>query len=415
MNRRRFIQMVGVAGAAAPEFKVTAKDLPKRLRVAIAGGGAAGTAVAAWIRASDVARVVAIIDPARDRARRLWGDSRDPGGYLLRADYSNLTDALDAARPDAVVLAVPDHCQAKLVRECTRREIPVLVRAPLCHSLSELAELAHLPNPEKLHVAVAAPADVGLTELSRLISSGAIGTVHRATIFVSLGGGRRERPTALEVPPGDLDWARWCADTGPAPYLPSVVGRTGKAEVPGWRWHLRYGNGPMGALAPHWIAAVCAVHAWPQPEKCYSIGRRPVLGRPVAHADGSATSNAPDHQIAWLRFPNGDVTWEHRLTRGKKDPSDDHALVCGTHGVAQLRADGRWSITGRRDASGSWIAPADQPRVTAAICAHFFAAIGANQAVSHTPAGDPATEWVLWSMATLQAGRTLDCQTPVAV
>lgn len=414
MNRRTFLQVVGTAGAGAagvgcvrgaPAAPAGSAAGPK-FRVAVVGCGRWATAMTEVALQSGRARILATADPLLSRAAALRDAAKARSRWQHISACDDLESALADDRIDAVILGVPEHGCLEALRSCARRSLPVLARAPLAHSAQDSEAAAALVSDGRICVALPAEADAGLRALRARIEDGAIGTPRSVKVFVSIPGGRRERPGAPVEPAADVNWQKWCGPVGDSPCLPSLTQRTLPAYA-GWRWHLRYGSGPMGGSAPHWLGALATLLPLQRPEAVYSIGRRVVLGSPLRGPDGAATSDAPDHQIACLRLPALDVTWEHRLVGVReKDCPASHAVISGDCGQVHLAADGGWTVSGKETASGRWLGPLNEAGVNSAVWANFLSALDAP-ATRASASLRIATDWVVWSMAAYQAQRTL--------
>jgi predicted dehydrogenase len=408
MKRRTFLQVVGTAGAGAvtADFARGAPALPARgprLRVAVVGCGRWASAMAEVAQQSGSARIVALVDPLLSRAAALRNVAKEKSRWQHVFVQDDLETALYRSLPEAVILGVPEHWSLESLRLCAQRNIPVLTRAPLAHCISDLDSASLLASRSRVSIALPADYDPGLAELRARIMEGAIGAPRSARITALIAGGKRETPSTPVPPARDLNWEKWCGPAGPSPYLPTLT----QPSLPfaGWRWHLRYGSGPMGSAAPHWFAALATLLPLTHPSSIYSIGRRVVLGSPLK----TLSSDAPDHQIVCLRLPELEVTWEHRLL-GPRDTNTPiaHAVVCGEHGLVHLCADGTWTISGSVSANGRWLGPFNEAEVNSAVWTKFLANV-------RTPKARPrqlvdfqiATNWVVWSMAAYQSGRTL--------
>ena len=101
------------------------------LRVAVAGAGMVSPYhLHAW-RSVQGARVVAIADPDRDRARRRAVE------FAIDAVYADVGEMLDAQRPDALDIAAGHAAHAPLCSAAAERGIAILCQKPLAPSLAE--------------------------------------------------------------------------------------------------------------------------------------------------------------------------------------------------------------------------------------------------------------------------------------
>lgn len=115
------------------------------LRIAIVGLGARSHYWMDAIDASPDLRVAALVDPAP--AARQRAAARYPGLPVT----AELTDALDQAEADAVLIVTPPFGREQIVAVCVARKLAVLAEKPLADSLAlatayvEAAETAGIP------------------------------------------------------------------------------------------------------------------------------------------------------------------------------------------------------------------------------------------------------------------------------
>jgi D-apiose dehydrogenase len=105
------------------------------LRIAVAGAGAISQYhLTGWREATDV-ELVAICDPAIDKARAKADEFRIPRTY---ADFSHM---LAAERPDAVDIITPVGTHARLTRLAADAGVHVCCQKPLCATVAEARAL----------------------------------------------------------------------------------------------------------------------------------------------------------------------------------------------------------------------------------------------------------------------------------
>jgi scyllo-inositol 2-dehydrogenase (NADP+) len=145
------------------------------INIAVAGLGKMGVSHLSIIAAHPDVRVVGVCDAA---------------GYLLDIlnkytgvpVYKDYVQMLDAARPDAVIVATPTHLHAPMVREALDRNIHVFCEKPLFLDpqddvvLVELARERDLVSQVGYHNRFIAT----FQEVHRLLGAGAIGSVNSA-------------------------------------------------------------------------------------------------------------------------------------------------------------------------------------------------------------------------------------------
>lgn len=144
-------------------------------KVALVGLGKMGLSHLSLVRPIPTVEVVGVCDAT---------------GYVLDIlekytgvpTFSDYTEMLDRARPDAVVVATPTHLHAPMVRAALERDIHVFCEKPLVLDPAEGDELVRLAEERGLVTQVGYHnRHVGtFAEVARLVASGAIGTVRGA-------------------------------------------------------------------------------------------------------------------------------------------------------------------------------------------------------------------------------------------
>jgi D-apiose dehydrogenase len=110
--------------------------LPTALRVGLVGAGwVTQHHLQAWAALQGRARVVAIADPALDRARAR------AQAFGIGSVFDSAQAMLDAGQLDAVDIAAPRELHAPLVRLAASRGLPVLCQKPLATTLAEAEAL----------------------------------------------------------------------------------------------------------------------------------------------------------------------------------------------------------------------------------------------------------------------------------
>lgn len=121
-----------------------------RTRVALVGAGYwAAQAHLPALQAHDAVEIVAVIDPALERARAL------ATAHNIPAALASFEALLAAQRPDMVVIAAPTEAHPPLTTAALKAEIAVLCEKPLANTVPVAQELADLADT------VAVPSSVG--------------------------------------------------------------------------------------------------------------------------------------------------------------------------------------------------------------------------------------------------------------
>lgn len=183
------------------------------IRMALAGLGVRGTQWAEVIAASPRAELVAVIDPDPSVSERAAAPA-----------YSGLAEALDVAKPDAVVLATPPESHLEAVHELAARGVPILCEKPLAEHIEEAATMVR--TAERAGV----PLLVGMNfryfgstvRIRELLASGALGVPMYAVFTYLRNRGRRpdlntypltmDDPMLLEQSIHHLDLLRYAYD-----------------------------------------------------------------------------------------------------------------------------------------------------------------------------------------------------------
>src|SRR5687767_5509703 len=110
--------------------------LPTPLRVGLVGAGwVTQHHLHAWAALQGRATVVAIADPALDRAQAR------AQAFGIGAVHASAQAMLDAEQLDAIDIAAPRELHAPLVRLAAARGLPVLCQKPLAPTLAEAEAL----------------------------------------------------------------------------------------------------------------------------------------------------------------------------------------------------------------------------------------------------------------------------------
>jgi predicted dehydrogenase len=117
------------------------------LRLAIVGCGAVSEVYhLPAVAASDDVELVAVVDPANERAAAL---AAEYGAVMVESDHSRLAGSVDAA-----IVAVPNRLHAPITRDLAAAGINVLVEKPLARTTAECDEIAAAADAAGVVVAV---------------------------------------------------------------------------------------------------------------------------------------------------------------------------------------------------------------------------------------------------------------------
>ena len=124
---------------------------PRPLRIGLVGAGwVTQHHLAAWHSEAARAKVVAIADPAIERARER------ATAFSIERVYASATEMFDQERLDAVDIASPREAHAEAVRLAARHGVAALCQKPLAPTFEEaralVDEVAAVPSPIRLMV-----------------------------------------------------------------------------------------------------------------------------------------------------------------------------------------------------------------------------------------------------------------------
>lgn len=230
-------------------------------RFVVLGAGARGReAYGSWmLRHPDRVQVVGVADADADRRA---GFAADAGGAAQYEDWHDLVADLEALRPDAAIVALPDAQHVDPAIALMERGVPILLEKPAASTAAELDRLASAAQALRARVvvghvlrftpfwrAVRAVLDAGaLGDLMTIDLRENIGFWHFAHSYVR-GNWKKAAetsPMVLAKTSHDLDLIRWFAGEYPA-----TVSSIGELS------HFRAENAPEGA--PRFCIEGCPV------------------------------------------------------------------------------------------------------------------------------------------------------------
>ena len=167
-----------------------------RLRLLLAGAGAIGRAHAERARAGEEFELAGIADPSASGAT--FAASLDV------THWRDLDTALDALKPDGVILATPNTLHVQGALACLSRGIPVLIEKPVADTLDQAWRLVDavertgvpvLVGHHRRHSAVMAAARdvIAAGELGRLVAVQGSALFHKPASYFTEAPWRREK------------------------------------------------------------------------------------------------------------------------------------------------------------------------------------------------------------------------------
>ena len=299
MNRRTFVSSLAVAGvAAATSSRLFAAEANTRPKVGLIGCGWYGWVnLESMVKNSDI-EIVSLCDPNTKALQTTLGEVAKHQKAVPKtfADYRTM---LASTHYDIVIVATPDHWHALPAIAAIQAGADVYLEKPISFDVIEGEALVAAARKYQRVVQVNTQrrSTACLAEArDKYLRSGKIGTIGLVESYSYLAG----RPPANipdKTAPAHLDYELW---TGPAPLLPFKSPK----ESRGWRAFKEYGNGQIGDLGVHMIDCVRWMMDLGWPQSISSSGG--------IYVDKGATSNISDTQRSVFRYPEVDVSWEHR-------------------------------------------------------------------------------------------------------
>jgi predicted dehydrogenase len=246
ISRRRFLETVAGAAAAAPWLTTRAGARAAAPVLRHASIGAAGQALSdinAFARhpAFQLA-AVAEVDLARVEPLR----RRFPGVRVYQDWRVMLESEQDVI--DSVNVSVPDHMHCLMAIEAMKRGKAVYVEKPLCSTihetrlLTEYARRRRVPTQMGIQISSTRPQRYG----EALVRSGIVGKIREVHTFSNKSwGDAAPLPAANDPVPPSLDWDGWLGVSAERPFKQ-------RAYHPGeWRRRVGFGTGTLGDMGCH--------------------------------------------------------------------------------------------------------------------------------------------------------------------
>ena len=302
MNRRTFVSSLAVAGAAvATPRRLLAAAAGPRLRVGLIGCGWYGGVNLGVLARCAPLEVVSLCDPNRRMLEKTLKHVASLQAEVPRtfADYREL---LAAGVPDIVLVATPDHWHALPALAAIQAGADVYLEKPVGVDVIEGEAL--VAAARKYHRVVQVNTQRRSNPFyqearEKYLASGRLGKIALIETYSYLGSeGWSPGPVPDAPVPAHLDYDLWA---GPAPKVPykTVI------EDRGWRAFMEFGNGPIGNLGVHMLDKVRFLLGLGWPESIASTGG--------IYVHKKSFSNLPDTQRTVFRYPDLDISWEHRM------------------------------------------------------------------------------------------------------
>lgn len=301
MNRRTFVSSLAVAGAAvAAGSRLVAADAKTKVRLGIIGcGWYGGVIYEAFARTVDPV-VISLCDPnSRNLERTREAVAKHQ--TAVPKTFADFREMLAAEPLDIVVVATPDHWHALPAIAAMQAGADVYLEKPV--SVDVIEGEAILAAARKYNRVVQVNTQrrsnpLYLEVRDKFLRSGRLGKIGLVETYSYLGlEGWAPGPMPDAPVPAHLDYELW---TGPAPMLPYKK----IMEDRGWRSFMEFGNGIIGNVGVHMLDKVRWLLDLGWPREISSTGFRFAK---------ESFSNTTDTLRSVLKFPDLDISWEHRM------------------------------------------------------------------------------------------------------
>lgn len=314
---------MAVAGAAALAtrsklFGATPGDRPK---VGLVGCGWYGGVVLESMSEFAGVEIISLCDVNTNNLKSML---KTVAKYqpTIPTTYADFRQMLTATHHDIVIVSTPDHWHALPAIAAMQAGADVFLEKPI--SLDVIEGEALVAAARKYNRVVQINTQRRSTPFlvearDKYIRSGKIGSIGLIECYSYLHG----RPAGVftETPvPSHLDYDFWA---GPSPKRPFTT----LMEAKTWRAFNEYGNGQIGDLGVHMFDFARWMMNLGWPSAISSTGG--------IYVDKNATSNISDTQRSVFRYPNLDVSWEHRTWGGPPTPPRHWTDMWGTRFIGQ--------------------------------------------------------------------------------
>ena len=309
MNRRTFVSSLAAAGAvAATSPRLFSSTAAPRVRVGMIGCGWYGGVNLAALARNVSVQVVSLCDVNQVALQNTLRAVARIQAEVPRT-YADYREMLQSGPCDIVIVSTPDHWHALPAIAAMQAGADVYLEKPVGVDVQEGEALVAAARKYGRVVQVNTQRrsnPLYLEARDRYIRSGRLGKIGLVETYSYLGSeGWSAGPLPDAPVPDHLNYDLW---TGPAPLLPFKAIK----ENRGWRAFMEYGNGPIGNLGVHMFDQARWLLGLGWPESIYSTGG--------IYLEKASFSNLPDTQRSVFRYPDLDISWEHRLWGGSPIP-----------------------------------------------------------------------------------------------
>jgi predicted dehydrogenase len=294
-NRREFLELSALSGAAASLGQAQTISANDKIRVGCIGMGNMGLGDVKTISTIPGVEFVAVADVYEGRltmAKEKFGKN-----VFTTRDYREIL-----ARPDidAVIIATPDHWHATQAVDALKAGKHVYCQKPMVQDPADGHKViaAEKASGKVLQVGSQRVSSILYARLREVIKEGKIGEIRMIEAFYdrnsSLGAWNYVIP--YDASPSTVDWDRFIGSAPKRPFEPIRLFR--------WRNYQDYGTGIAGDLFVHLFSGIHFVMDSIGPERVYASGGtyfwkdgRDVPDLMIGLYDYPETKNHPAHQI----------------------------------------------------------------------------------------------------------------------
>ncbi len=309
MNRRTFVSSLAVAGAvAATGSRLFSADSKSKPRVGVIGcGWYGGVNLGVFARCVGV-NFVSLCDVNEQSIQKTLKLVAKHQADVPKT-FVDYREMLSSGKHDIVIVATPDHWHALPAIAAMQAGADVYLEKPISVDVIEGEALVAAARKYGRVVQVNTQRrsnPLYLEARDQYIRSGKLGKIGLVETYSYLGiEGWSDGPLPDAPAPSHLNYDLW---SGPAPLLPFKAIK----EDRGWRSFMEYGNGSIGNLGVHMLDKVRMLLGLGWPESISSTGG--------IYVGKKSFSNVSDTQRSVFRYPDLDVSWEHRFWGGSPIP-----------------------------------------------------------------------------------------------
>jgi predicted dehydrogenase len=331
MNRRSFISSLAVAGTAvaARSSRLFAADSKSRPKVGVIGSGwYGGVNLEVFARCTEVDFVSLCDVNQRSLQKTLKLVAKHQ--TTVPRTFVDYREMLASGQHDIVIVATPDHWHALPAIAAMKAGADLYLEKPVGVDVIEGEALVAAARKYNRVVQVNTQRrsnPLYVEARDKYLRSGKLGKIGLVETYSYLGSeGWSAGPLPDSPVPPHLNYEFFA---GPAPLLPYKA----VMEDRGWRAFMEFGTGPIGNLGVHMLDKVRWLLGLGWPASIVSTGG--------IYVEKASFSNLPDTQRSVFRYPDLDISWEHRMWGGSPIPkrhwSDQWgARFIGQHGTLNM-------------------------------------------------------------------------------